>query len=43
MPAPVAAPIWAIGPSRPDVNPPPMVSAEVISLKMAVGNPIFSP
>ena len=38
---PVAAPIWAMGPSRPEVRPPPIVSAEVISLKMAVGNRIF--
>jgi hypothetical protein len=33
---PAAAPICAIGPSRPDVSPPPMVMAEVINLKMDV-------
>jgi len=42
MLAPVEAPIWAIGPSRPDVRPPPMVMAEVISLKIDVLKLSFS-
>ena len=36
MLAPVAAPICAIGPSRPEVKPLPMVIAEVMSLKIEV-------